>query len=147
MSCGQALAERMRQAGFRVTPQRSVILETIAHMGDHIPAQEVFEVARRRLPGLNLATVYRTFDSLHRAGLVDLFSAGDEPLRYSLHDAADPHCHLVCRGCGQILDLDTSAFERLARSLERAHGFRIDTVHLTLSGLCRACREDSTHLH
>jgi Fe2+ or Zn2+ uptake regulation protein len=147
MSCGQALAERMRRAGFRVTPQRNVILETIAHMGGHLPAQEVYEVARQRLPGLNLATVYRTLDSLHQAGLVDQLATADEPVRYALHDVTDPHGHLVCRGCGQILDLDSAAIQRLTRSLERKHGFRIDSDHLTLSGLCRQCQTRRTLRH
>ncbi len=140
MSCGRRLAESLRQSGFRVTPQRNVILETIAHMDGHLAAQEVFERARRRLPGLNLATVYRTLDSLHHAGLLDLLSTAGHPERYSLHDASAAHCHLVCHNCGRVLEVEPSAFERLARSLEREHGFASDTSHLSLPGFCRDCR-------
>ncbi|OGO14540.1 MAG: hypothetical protein A2Y93_00130 [Chloroflexi bacterium RBG_13_68_17] len=140
MSCGSQLTERLRRSGFRVTPQRNVILETIAHMGDHLAAQEVFDRARRRLPGLNLATVYRTLDSLHRAGLLDLLTSDGQPVRYSLHDVADAHSHLVCRSCGRVLEVAAAAFDRLARSLKREHGFAADTAHLTLHGLCQECR-------
>jgi Fur family ferric uptake transcriptional regulator len=144
MACGDRLAGQLRQAGFRVTPQRNVILQTVAHMGDHLLAQQVYEAARRRLPGLNLATVYRTLDSLHRAGLIDLLSTGDEPLRFALRDEAVPHCHLVCRGCGQVFEVEASAFKRLARTLDTEHAFRADISHLTLSGWCRSCRETET---
>jgi len=140
MSCGRQLGERLHQSGFRVTPQRSVILETIAHMDGHLAAQEVFERARRRLPGLNLATVYRTLDSLHRAGLLDQLHSDGEPVRYALHDASAAHNHLVCRRCGRVLEVESDAFRRLARTLQRESGFAADMAHLTLQGLCRECR-------
>ncbi|MCJ7568855.1 MAG: transcriptional repressor, partial [Anaerolineales bacterium] len=79
MSCGKRLAEQLRERGYRVTAQRTIILETIAHMKAHNSAQQVYEGARQRLPGLNLATVYRTVESLHEAGLINMLLAGGEP--------------------------------------------------------------------
>jgi len=141
MTCGPRLAQQLRNSGFRLTAQRNVILETVAHMGSHIPVQEVFEVARERLPGLNIATVYRTLDTLCEAGLVDLLSSEHGLLRYSLRDPASPHAHLVCRQCGETLDIDPGVFKHLKRKLEQEHGFFMDTSHLALTGICRRCRD------
>jgi Fe2+ or Zn2+ uptake regulation protein len=140
MSCGPRLAQQLRNAGFRLTPQRNVILETVAHMGDHLPVQQVFEVARQRLPGLNLATVYRTLDTLCKAGLVDLLSSEQGLLRYSLRDPSSPHAHLVCSQCGDILDIDLGTFDRLTRELKQQHGFAADISHLALIGMCQRCQ-------
>jgi Fur family ferric uptake transcriptional regulator len=140
VACGADLERELRRCGIRVTAQRSVILETVAHLGRHASALEVFQRARRRLPGLNQATVYRILDNLHRAGMIDFLDREGEPLRYSLRDRSSPHCHLVCRRCGKVMEVDADDFRRLARSLERSHGFAAEVDHLSLTGLCRACR-------
>jgi Fur family transcriptional regulator, ferric uptake regulator len=141
MSCGEQLAAELRSRGHRVTPQRAVILETIAHMERHCSAQEVFQRAHSRLPGLNLATVYRTLDTLQREGLVDTFSTGPDDRRYSYRRHSDPHCHLSCRRCGRIEEVGVEQFRDLAHSIQSKVNFLLDTEHLTMTGICRACQE------
>ena len=139
MACGDKLASELRQRGFRVTPQRGVILETIAHNQGHQSVQEVYAQAGKRLPGLNIATVYRTLEMLHRAGLVDLLSTKAYIVRFSLHDPQHPHYHLICRNCDKVLELAPDLIDELANALKRDHGFLLDSSHLTLTGICRAC--------
>ena len=138
MSCGERLAKELRKQGFRVTPQRAVILETIAHMDGHRTAQEVYHAAGERLPGLNLATIYRTLETLHAASLVDLFDTGGVT-RFSLRDPEHPHGHLVCHRCGKTLTLDPANAASLAGKIRRETGFEIALDHLTLVGLCEDC--------
>ena len=142
MSCGDRLKHDIQKAGFRVTPQRAVILETIAHMDGHRSAQEVFEIAQARLPGLNIATVYRTLDTLHHAGLVDLFSVSPDSMRFSLHDASNKHAHLHCKNCGSVIEVPLEPFNRLVMGIEREFNFTIDSNHLSFQGLCQDCYED-----
>jgi Fe2+ or Zn2+ uptake regulation protein len=130
----------MRARGFRVTPQRTIILETIAHMGGHLSAQQVHHEASKRLPGLNLATVYRTVESLQKSGLVDIFSTTQEPLQFSLRDPEQPHAHLVCRSCGKVQQVDGPQLEALHHVLREIAAFEIDPHHLTLEGLCMDCQ-------
>ncbi len=139
LSCADRLSRELRAAGYRVTPQRLIILEAVAHARDHTSAQQVFNQARRRLPGLNPATVYRTMQTLHAAGLVDLYTNSGQALRFSLRDAEHPHAHLVCRSCGRELELDPSLVKSFGRTVERRTGFQIDTNHLTLGGVCARC--------
>lgn len=139
MSCGERLANELREQGYRVTPQRAVILETIAHMDGHRTAQEVFIIAAERLPGLNLATIYRTLETLHEASLVDLFDDGGGVIRYSLRDPDHRHGHLVCRNCGRTLMMDPAHVASVARKIQRETGFQISLDHLTLAGLCETC--------
>lgn len=140
MSCGEKLAEKMRARGFRVTAQRTIILETIAHMHGHLSAQQVYEQAAKRLPGLNLATIYRTVETLHEAGLVDMLDAQSEPMRFALRDPEHPHGHLVCTDCGRIMDLDADLIRDLAGSVATQTEFLVDQHHLTLQGTCPECQ-------
>ena len=139
MSCGQRLMQDLRAAGHRVTPQRLVILESVSHARDHTSAQQVFEQARRRLPGLHPATVYRTLQTLHAAGMVDLHTDGGQSLRFSLRDPRHPHAHLICRSCGREMELDRELLTPLVKSVHRRAGFQLDAQHLTLTGLCSRC--------
>jgi Fur family ferric uptake transcriptional regulator len=146
MACGERLADGLRQAGFRITPQRMVILEQVAHSRDHQSAQEVFDVARQRLPGLNLATVYRTLDSLHQVGLIDLLDDGTGSMRFSWRDPDHYHAHLVCRACGGTFELPASSLRSVAETIVRKTGFCADLVHQTFSGLCRECADAEAQL-
>jgi Fe2+ or Zn2+ uptake regulation protein len=138
MSCGEQLQEAMRLRGLRVTPQRSVILETVSHLGGHPTVTEVYRQAVRRLPGMNAATVYRTLEALRAAGLVDGMDDGG-PVRFSVRDLDHPHHHLVCWNCGDVAELEPGPVLGLASQVRRRTGFQLQTDHLTLPGLCRKC--------
>ncbi len=147
MSCGERLAEAMRARGFRVTAQRTIILETIAHMGGHLSAQQVYQESRKRLPGLNLATVYRTVESLQDAGMIDAFLISQEPMQFSLRDPEQPHAHLVCRTCGKVQQVEGAQLEALQHVLKDMTAFEIDHHHLTLEGLCADCQVSGGRQH
>lgn len=145
MSCGERLANKMRERGYRVTAQRTIILETIAHMEGHLSAQQVHAQAAERLPGLNLATVYRTVETMHEAGLVDMLDAQSEPMRFALRDPENPHGHLVCTNCGDVMDLDADLIEKLAKTVAAQTNFEIHRHHLTLQGSCPDCHDADTN--
>jgi Fur family ferric uptake transcriptional regulator len=140
------LLPQLKQQGLRLTPQRAIILQTVAEVTGHahLTVQEVYSRARDRLPGLNVATVYRTLEMLHRAALIDLMISSSGEVRFSLHDPGHRHCHLVCRECKQVLEISVEEVSLLARKLQKEQGFSIDVDHLTLSGVCRECGKASS---
>ena len=140
MACGERLARELKRRGQRITPQRAVILETIAHMERHVSAQEVFEQARLRLPGLHLATVYRALEGLQQAGLVDPFHAGPGQTRFAMTQEDHPHGHLVCQRCGRTESFDPGMAHDLVKEVDERHGYQVNLSHLTLRGLCSDCR-------
>lgn len=144
MSCGEKLAQELRARRYRVTPQRAVILETIAHLPGHHTANEVFEISRQRLPALNLATVYRTLETLHEANMVDLFNREGYSLQYALRDPAHPHGHLICQCCGNVIEFDLALLDCIQRSIQERYQFQIDCSHLSLHGRCASCKQENT---
>jgi Fur family ferric uptake transcriptional regulator len=143
MSCGDQLASDLRRQGYRVTPQRAVILETIAHLEGHSSVNEVFEMAKERLPGLNIATVYRTLEKLHDAGLMDLLSTSGDSMRFSLRDRSNRHGHLHCRICGLEFEIPAQHFRKMFDEIKDQYGFKVDGDHLSLGGICGECRHDT----
>ncbi len=137
--------EALRQRGYRVTPQREMIIETIAHSGQHMTAEEVSEVVRTRAKSVNVATVYRTLDFLVKEGMASRLDLGGGKVVYATAKHG-PHLHLVCRQCGAVMEgeLDELAplCQQMQQHMQQRYGFLFDLNHLSLSGLCAGCRGD-----
>jgi Fur family ferric uptake transcriptional regulator len=134
----QTWDDTLRASGYRVTPQRQLVLEAVTRL-EHATPEEIYAEVRQTAVGVNLSTVYRTLELLEQIGLVTHTHLGHGAHRY--HLAADAqHVHLVCRGCGAILQLDPDAVSSLVTVLDSEYGFETDVGHLTVFGTCAQCR-------
>ncbi|MFQ5578249.1 MAG: Fur family transcriptional regulator [Anaerolineae bacterium] len=132
-------AALMRQRGFRVTPQRRLILDAICQGGGHTTPEEIYARVKSMAPAVNQATVYRTLEFLCQLGLVVSADIGIGQKVYEI--AGDtPHHHLVCRQCEQVQSLDHTLVQPFFAQTEAETGFKVETDHLILFGLCERCR-------
>lgn len=129
-------ATRLRGAGLRVTPQRLAVLGTLAAIGGHRTADELGAALRDAGTPLPRASLYHALGTLADAGLLIAADAGPGTARYEIADTW--HHHLVCRACGDILDVPCVAGSRpcLEASLP---GARIEEAQVVFRGLCPAC--------
>src|SRR6185436_9265472 len=125
--------------GEKLTRQREVVLRVIREREDHPTASDVFEAARRRLPGISYATVYNSLRFLKEAGLVHEIKFGDSASRYDRE--TDRHDHALCSQCGKLVDFDLPQAAKLMKAAARRSKFKPESVHLTLKGVCPDCRE------
>ncbi|MBA3948250.1 MAG: transcriptional repressor [Herpetosiphonaceae bacterium] len=131
-------ATLMRARGFRMTPQRQLILEALGAGGDHLTLEEIYARVQHIAPTLNLATVYRTLDFLCDQRLVATADVGGQKT-YELV-GEEPHHHLVCRSCGEMRQIDHAALHALCATLDREQNFTMDMEHLVIFGRCSSCR-------
>jgi Fur family ferric uptake transcriptional regulator len=136
----QTFIDTLRSHGFRITPQREMIIEAIAHQGNHINAEDVFTLVQQRTQSMNIATVYRTLDLLVEQGLVSRIDLGEGRVMYATTQHG-PHIHLVCRRCGRIIDADQELLSALKDRLETEYQFAADLQHISLLGLCSSCQK------
>jgi Fur family ferric uptake transcriptional regulator len=130
---------KLSEQGYRLTPQRIMILSAIEKSQGHISAEEIYAQVAARYPQVNISTVYRTLELLKRLGLVTETDLGDGRLRYHPADKGHHH-HLVCSECGDVIDLDESVLARLGDVLLHRYGFHADLKHMAIFGLCEKCR-------
>ena len=135
---GSVLGE-LRAKGFRMTPQRMMVLEAVEASDDHISAEEIFKQAHAKYPYLNISTVYRTLELLKTQGFVAESDLGGGRLVYHPVGKAHHH-HLVCRKCGGVQDVDESVFDRLEDVLKKRYGFNADMEHMAIFGTCKKCK-------
>lgn len=130
---------RLREAGQRVTPQRLVILRALEH-GEHLSADEILVRIGDRLPGMTRSTVYRTLESFRDAGLVSETDLGQGVRKFELLVAGRQHHHLICHGCGMMLELDDAVVEPLRSVAREKYGFSAGIEHLAIFGWCARCQ-------
>lgn len=134
----QTWDDTLRASGYRVTPQRQLVLEAVTKL-EHATPEEIYAQVKQTAVGVNVSTVYRTLELLEQIGLVTHTHLGHGAHRY--HLAADAHhVHLVCRDCDAITQLEPAAVGSLVAMLEAEYGFETDVGHLTVFGRCSQCR-------
>jgi Fur family ferric uptake transcriptional regulator len=132
------LLNQLAEAGYRMTPQRAMIVASIENSTNHISAEEIYASVVTQYPHVNISTVYRTLDLLKEKGLVTETDLGNG--RVSYHPTSKGHHHhLVCHECGAIIDLDASAFIELKTNLKNQYGFLAEFEHLAIFGHCAKC--------
>jgi Fur family ferric uptake transcriptional regulator len=131
------LQERLKERGYRLTPQRRLVLDAVTTLG-HANPEDAHAWIQERASGVNISTVYRTLELLEQLGLVNHAHLSHGAPTY--HAAAAPeHVHLVCRGCGTITEVEPAEIEPMTGMLREQHGFQADVGHLTVFGECASC--------
>ena len=131
-------AAACRARRVKATHQRLEILRELASTGEHPDAETIFKRVRRRIPSVSLDTIYRTLRMLEDKGIIARVPATADRARFDANMAR--HHHFVCRACGRIEDITSPALDRVAVPAAAAGLGRVETVHVELRGLCRACQ-------
>jgi len=127
----------LRTHGYRLTPQRELVLRAVDRLG-HATPDEVLTAVRQESQAVNVSTVYRTLELLEELGLVRHTHITDRAPTY--HSAAAPeHVHLVCRECHDVSEADPELIASFTGALLDRYGFTTDVGHLTIFGACRRC--------
>lgn len=134
------ILEALRQSGYRITPQREMIIQAVAHSPHHITAEEIADQLRLHTSAINIATVYRTLDLLWQEGFACRNDLSEGKIVYATFQHG-PHIHLVCRKCDQVLDADTELLRSLENDLQHKYAFQSDLDHFSIFGLCSTCQD------
>jgi len=135
MSCTLELLKK----GYRLTPQRIMVVDALHSVETHISAEEIFEKLKEKYPYANISTVYRTLELLKELGLAAEIEIGDGIARYHAREHSRHH-HLICNKCGKTTELPEADLQPLAASLIKNHKFKADMSHLAIFGLCPQCQ-------
>jgi Fur family ferric uptake transcriptional regulator len=126
--------------GHFLTTQRRLLLELIRDVEGHIDAKELYQRARARDESIGWATVYRSLNLFKELGLVDERRLGKVRCYYEIKQSPE-HQHLLCRGCGKVIEFQNPYFNKLIKAVQREHGFHVTKAELYLEGYCPKCEE------
>jgi len=128
-----------KKAGQRSTAQRQLIQDILQHAERHLDADEIYQRARQRLPGVSLSTVYRNLRLLKEQGLVEEHQLGGMR-RYYESALNSEHHHMVCLACGRIFEFTCPSTEKLKSRVKKEQGFEVTNVDVRFAGYCPECQ-------
>jgi Fur family ferric uptake transcriptional regulator len=135
------LAARLHSLGYRLTPQRQLVLQAVDTLG-HATPDEILAEVQQHASAINASTVYRTLEVLEELGLVRHAHLSDRAPTY--HSVTDhTHFHLVCRKCQRVVSVDADEVAPFGDAIRREHGFVLDVGHLAIFGECVECESDA----
>ncbi len=124
--------------GLRATSQRALILEIIRRR--HLDADEIYRQARAKQPRLSLSTVYRTLQVLKKLGLVEELHFDEAHHHYEMKPSSEHH-HLVCLGCGKVVEFECLLSQNMKEDIAREKDFEITGAEIRMTGYCPKCRQ------
>ncbi len=132
--------EADQMQGRPLTKQRRLLLELIDHAGGHVDAKELYRRASNRSQAISLATVYRSLNLFKQLGLVNERRLGKRRCFYEMKQPLE-HQHLVCKGCGKVIEFESPLVRKLVEKVRRLHCFNVTNAELYLEGYCEKCKD------
>ncbi|GKU25309.1 Fur family transcriptional regulator [Clostridium folliculivorans] len=136
------LKEDLKKKGYKLTPQRRAIVDTILlNKGKHLTAEEIYDEVKLGCPEIGLATVYRTILLLEEMGIIYRLDLNDGSARYEMahDDEHHRHHHLVCNNCGKVIEVEADLLDDLEELIEKKCDFKIMDHSVKFYGLCSEC--------
>ncbi len=135
----RVLKDHLAKHQLKLTRQREYILQAFLQ-NEHITAEQMYRLLAKKDPHIGLATIYRTLNLFCEAGLAQARHVGAQT-QYDNVTHKGHHDHLICTGCGKIVEFENQEIERLQEQVANRNGFTIKTHKLELYGLCSHCRQ------
>jgi Fur family ferric uptake transcriptional regulator len=131
--------QTLRDLGYRITPQREMILQAMAHSQEHMTADEILTEVQQKTSSVNMTTIYRTLDLLVAEGIVSMANLWDgrSVFTTSQHGV---HIHAVCRVCGASFEIKECLLAHFANEVKEQYSFDVDVNHISISGVCQNCQ-------
>ncbi|MFC1990155.1 Fur family transcriptional regulator [Chloroflexota bacterium] len=128
------------RTGARITRQRALLLDLIQRGEGHLDADELYRRAKEKQPRLSLSTVYRALQKFKKLGLVDEVHFDETHHHYETKQSSEHH-HLVCLGCGRVIEFNQPLSRYIKRNVPEARDFEIGETEIRISGYCPTCRQ------
>ncbi|WP_027634111.1 Fur family transcriptional regulator [Clostridium hydrogeniformans] len=139
------LKEDLKKKGYKLTPQRRAIVDTIIdNESKHLTVEEIYDKVKKDCPEIGLATVYRTIVLLEELGIVYKLDLNDGCSRYELvhKDELHRHHHLICTKCGKVIEVEGDLLDNLEYKIESQYKFKIKDHSVKFFGICEECEEE-----
>lgn len=145
MNAMEILKERLKDTGFKITPQRRAIIEILLkNDSEHLSSEEIYDLVRVDCPEIGLSTVYRTMQLLDEIDAISKLNLDDGCIRYELNldeEDAHHHHHLICKSCGKIIEVKEDLLDNIENEIQNLYKFNILNHDVKFYGTCDDCNK------
>ncbi|MDD4527085.1 MAG: Fur family transcriptional regulator [Candidatus Margulisbacteria bacterium] len=139
----ETVAQKLRKANLKITPQRMAILSELIHNSNHPTADTVYQKIKQKLPNISFDTVNRTLITFTRNSIIKRTEDQDGAKRYD--PKTEPHHHFHCIVCNRIIDFMNTEYNmvKLPESITKKH--QVLSQKIVLDGICENCKNKSNN--
>ena len=145
MNTMDILKEKLRETGFKITPQRRAVIDILfKHNSEHLSSEQIYDLVRVDCPEIGLATVYRTMQLLDEIGVISKLNLDDGCIRYEISlnkNECHNHHHLICKNCSKIIEVQEDLLESIESKIQERYKFDIVDHDVKFYGLCEDCKK------
>lgn len=135
---------KLAENNYKLTKQREIILETILERKNwHFTAEELFTAVRKKDRDIGMATIYRSLELFQNLEILHVLDFNDESRKYELHLKDTHHHHLICKGCGRLIEFKDQDINYFEAELEEKYNFKITEHRLRFYGYCEECQQSN----
>ena len=124
----------------RLTTQRKIILEELTKLKTNPTVPDLYEMVRKRVPRISLATLYRNLDLLADNGMIQKIEVGGTPKRFEA--ITKPHYHIRCSCCGKVEDMDVPVTDDLIKAAAKNCLYQMQGHRVEFTGVCPDCQQN-----
>jgi Fur family ferric uptake transcriptional regulator len=132
-------AQYLKKNNLKTTKQRLHVAGEFFSRREHISAEDLYTIVRKKFPNTGFTTVYRTLNLLVDAGLAASHNFKGSFTRFEPVTHQKHHDHLICLRCGKIIEFTNARIEKLQEEVAERHGFRVTDHTLEIFGICASC--------
>jgi Fur family ferric uptake transcriptional regulator len=131
----------LKSEQLKTSSQREDILRVMYNSGKHLTAEELYDLCRKSIANIGIATIYRALKLFLSAGICREIVLAGGLIRYEINDIDRHHDHLICTDCGKFIEIYSPEIERIQKKVCEKNGFILTDHILNLYGLCPDCRQ------
>lgn len=131
----------LKEEGLRLTEEREQIANVVFDKDGHFEAEELLYEIRREEKSVSRATIYRTLELLVQSGELRKIDFGDDFSLYEVAGERDPHGHLYCKQCGDVIEFSIEEIKTVEKEVCNEHDFLAIDFRHQIHGYCRNCRD------
>lgn len=135
----EVFLEHIQKRGLKRTAQRDLILDIFLRTEEHLSSEDLYRLVKQEDPSIGQTTVYRTLKLLSEAGLAREVRFGDGVTHYEHSYKHQHHDHMICSGCGKIIEFYSAELEAIQDAMAAKHRFEVQQHLLRIIGLCADC--------
>lgn len=132
----------LKSKGLKLTRERETILDQVFSVHDHFDVEDLLYMLRKGKKKVSRASVYRTLSLLVGSGLVEKVDFGEGKAYYEHVFGHLHHDHLICKGCGKVVQFEDQVIEKRQEGICKDYGFHLDYHTLNIFGLCPKCQKE-----
>ena len=138
----QQLIAKLREKGFRITPQRLAICEFVLSSKEHPTVDQVYQAVQKKHPTISLATIYQTLHLLTEMRMLQELGFSNGSSRYDPNKS--PHINIICKNCGKIQDYESEKVREFLSQITVELKHILIGQHLEIYVCCDQCEKTVT---